>query len=78
MQNVEDMLASLLGADKSVQDLKRMLIERTEGNPLFLEESIRTLAETRMLIGERGAYRHRRESTRREPHSRTHRRVGKA
>ena len=27
--------------------LKRLLIERTEGNPLFLEESVRTLVETR-------------------------------
>jgi predicted ATPase len=33
-----------------------MLIERTEGNPLFLEESVRTLAETKALVGERGAY----------------------
>jgi predicted ATPase len=29
----------------------------TEGNPLFLEESVRTLVETKALIGERGAYR---------------------
>ena len=34
----------------------QMLIERTEGNPFFLEESVQTLVETRMLIGERGAY----------------------
>jgi predicted ATPase len=33
------------------------LIERTEGNPLFLEESVRTLVETRALLGERGSYR---------------------
>jgi predicted ATPase len=30
---------------------------RTEGNPFFLEESVRTLIETRALAGERGAYR---------------------
>ena len=30
---------------------------RTEGNPFFLEESVRTLAETGILVGERGAYR---------------------
>ena len=34
-----------------------MLIERTEGNPFFLEESVRTLVETQVLVGERGAYR---------------------
>jgi predicted ATPase len=33
------------------------LIERTEGNPLFLEESVRTFVETRALLGERGSYR---------------------
>jgi hypothetical protein len=33
------------------------LIARTGGNPFFLEESVRTLVETQMLVGERGAYR---------------------
>ena len=30
--------------------------EETEGNPFFLEESVRTLVETGALTGERGAY----------------------
>ena len=33
------------------------MIERTEGNPFFLEESVRSLVETGSLAGERGAYR---------------------
>ena len=33
------------------------MVERTEGNPFFLEETIRTLVETKVLIGARGAYR---------------------
>ncbi len=33
------------------------MIERTEGNPFFLEESVRTLVETKVLAGERGAHR---------------------
>ena len=33
------------------------MIERTQGNPFFLEESIRTLVETQVLVGEPGAYR---------------------
>jgi hypothetical protein len=37
--------------------LKPLLIERTGGNPFFLEESVRTLVETRMLVGTSGAYR---------------------
>ena len=36
---------------------RQLLIARTEGNPFFLEESVRTLVETRVLVGERGAYR---------------------
>ncbi len=32
-------------------------VERTEGNPFFLEESVRTLVETGVLGGERGTYR---------------------
>jgi tetratricopeptide (TPR) repeat protein len=36
--------------------LKPLLIERTEGNPFFLEESVRTLVETGVLVGVPGAY----------------------
>jgi class 3 adenylate cyclase/tetratricopeptide (TPR) repeat protein len=52
-----ELLGALLGEDPTVQPLKRLLIERTEGNPFFLEESVRTLVETKVLAGERGAYR---------------------
>ena len=37
--------------------LKRALDRADRGNPFFLEESVRTLVETRVLVGERGAYR---------------------
>ena len=52
-----ELLTALLGQDESLEPLKRMLIERTEGNPFFLEESVQTLAETEALSGDRGAYR---------------------
>ena len=52
-----ELLASLLGGDAALQPLARLLIERTDGNPFFLEESVRTLVETGVLVGERGAYR---------------------
>ena len=55
-ESAEDLLGSLLGSDAGLQPLKQLLIARTEGNPLFLEESVRTLVETRALVGERGAY----------------------
>ena len=53
----EELLHALLGHDASLHPLKQRLIERTEGNPFFLEESVWALAETKALVGERGAYR---------------------
>ena len=50
-------LYALLGDDPSLAPLKQLLIERTGGNPFFLEESVRTLVETGVLVGEPGAYR---------------------
>ncbi|MGH2669384.1 MAG: ATP-binding protein, partial [bacterium] len=56
-ESARELLDALLGSDPSVQRLKPLLIERTEGNPFFLEDSVRTLVETQELSGERGAYR---------------------
>jgi class 3 adenylate cyclase/tetratricopeptide (TPR) repeat protein len=56
-ERADELLDGVLGRDPSVQPLKPVLIARTEGNPLFLEESVRTLAETRALVGEPGRYR---------------------
>jgi tetratricopeptide (TPR) repeat protein len=53
----DELLRALLGRDPSTAALVPLLITRTEGNPLFLEESVRTLAETGALAGEPGAYR---------------------
>jgi len=50
-------LRALLGDDGSLAPLKERLIVQTEGNPFFLEESVRALVETGGLVGERGAYR---------------------
>jgi class 3 adenylate cyclase/predicted ATPase len=56
-ESADAFLQALLGDDPSLEPLKKLLIERTEGNPFFLEESVRTLVETQVLIGEPGAYR---------------------
>ncbi len=56
-EGAEALLHALLGDDATLRPLPPLLIERTEGNPFFLEESVRTLVETKVLIGERGAYR---------------------
>src|SRR5262249_37771311 len=50
-------LRALLGDDPSLTPLIPLLIQRTESNPFFLEESVRTLVETGVLVGEPGAYR---------------------
>jgi class 3 adenylate cyclase/tetratricopeptide (TPR) repeat protein len=56
-ESVEELLDTLLGPDPGLDALRQLLVERTEGNPFFLEESVRTLVETGALAGERGAYR---------------------
>ena len=52
----ERLLDALLGADPALAPLKGRLIERTEGNPFFLEESVHHLIETGTLTGAPGAY----------------------
>jgi class 3 adenylate cyclase len=52
-----DLVEALMGDDPGLTSLKQVLIERTAGNPLFLEESVRTLLETGMLTGKPGDYR---------------------
>jgi class 3 adenylate cyclase/tetratricopeptide (TPR) repeat protein len=56
-ESADALLTALLGEHQTLAPLKRALIERTQGNPFFLEESVRTLVETQVLVGERGAYR---------------------
>src|SRR5262249_9177208 len=48
------LVRALLGEDPALEPLTRLLVER--GNPFFIEESIRTLVETGVLIGEHGAH----------------------
>ena len=55
--SAEALLQSLLGDDAGLDPLKARLIEWTQGNPFFLEESVRTLVETQGLVGVPGAYR---------------------
>jgi class 3 adenylate cyclase/tetratricopeptide (TPR) repeat protein len=54
-ESAGELFTALLGEDRALEPLKRMLVERTEGNPFFLEESVQTLIETKVLIGSRGA-----------------------
>jgi AAA ATPase domain len=55
-ESADELLQTVLGTNPGLQPLKQLLIARTEGNPFFIEESIRTLVETKVLTGEQGAY----------------------
>jgi adenylate cyclase len=52
-----ELLHDLAGEDPSLDGLADLIHERTAGNPFFIEEIIRGLAEAGNLEGERGAYR---------------------
>jgi class 3 adenylate cyclase/tetratricopeptide (TPR) repeat protein len=56
-ESASELLTVLLGPDATLAPLKGLLATKTGGNPLFLEESVRALVETKTLLGERGAYR---------------------
>jgi predicted ATPase len=49
-QSADDMLDALLGSDASLQSLKRLVIEKTQGNPFFMEEIVRTLVAQGVLV----------------------------
>jgi tetratricopeptide (TPR) repeat protein len=54
-ESAGELLSALLGDDAGLDPLKQLLVRR--GNPAFLEETIRTLVETKALVGDRGQYR---------------------
>jgi len=56
-ESAEALLDALVGTDGKLFQLKRLVIDKTDGNPFFIEECVRSLAETGILAGERGAYR---------------------
>jgi len=56
-ESVAKLLQAVLGSDPSLHEFRSILIERTEGNPFFIEEIVRALAETHVIVGERGRYR---------------------
>jgi class 3 adenylate cyclase/tetratricopeptide (TPR) repeat protein len=46
----EEMLSALLGNGADLFALKRLIIERTEGNPFFMEETVQALFEEGALV----------------------------
>jgi len=56
-ETASEFLESLLGDDAALGSVKQLLIERTDGNPFFLEECVRALVESEVFTGSRGRYR---------------------
>ncbi|HWC48616.1 MAG TPA: adenylate/guanylate cyclase domain-containing protein [Solirubrobacterales bacterium] len=56
-EDTRELLGDLAGEDHSLDGLDEPIHERTGGNPFFIEEIVRELAESGYLEGERGAYR---------------------
>lgn len=57
IENARELLDALLGSDAELGTLKGTLVKATQGNPLFLEEYVRSLIEQGMLIGTAGRWR---------------------
>jgi class 3 adenylate cyclase len=49
-ENAEEMLTSLLGDGSELGALKRLIIERTEGTPFFMEETVQVLIDDGLLV----------------------------
>ena len=49
-QSADEMLDALIGADASLESLKQLIVEKTEGNPFFMEEIVRALVEQGVLV----------------------------
>jgi class 3 adenylate cyclase/tetratricopeptide (TPR) repeat protein len=56
-ESADELLETLLGSSAELGPVKRALIDVTEGNPLFLEESVRSLIESGVLAGSPGQWR---------------------
>src|SRR5208282_1297658 len=49
-ESADEMLSALLGEGAEVRPLKRLIIERTEGNPFFMEETVQVLLDEGALV----------------------------
>jgi predicted ATPase len=49
-ESADEMLAALLGEGVELAPVKRLVIERTEGNPFFMEEMVQALFEQGVLV----------------------------
>ena len=50
IESAQEMLSSMLGDGKDLVALKSLIIERTEGNPFFMEETVEVLLDDGALV----------------------------
>jgi class 3 adenylate cyclase/tetratricopeptide (TPR) repeat protein len=56
-EGANELIESLSGNCADLAPLKELLLKRTEGNPFFIEEIVRSLTESGVLVGAKGDYR---------------------
>ena len=56
-EGADEMLTALVGDDGEVRPLKRLIIERTQGNPFFMEETVQVLLDEGALVRDGAAMR---------------------
>jgi tetratricopeptide (TPR) repeat protein len=49
-ESAEEMLSAMLGDGQDLDPLKRVIVEKTEGNPLFMEEIVQSMFEDGALV----------------------------
>jgi class 3 adenylate cyclase/tetratricopeptide (TPR) repeat protein len=49
-ERAEEMLSAMLGDGQDLDPLKRVIVEKTEGNPLFMEEIVQSMFEDGALV----------------------------
>ncbi len=54
-ESADEMLLALLGDGRDLEPLKRVIIEKTEGNPFFMEETVQVLLDEGALVRDGGA-----------------------
>ncbi|WP_321963191.1 AAA family ATPase [Paraburkholderia sp. J7] len=55
--DAQGLISALVGDDRTLAGVKQHVLDKTEGNPFFIEEVVQTLAEEHVLVGEPGHYR---------------------
>lgn len=56
IEDAEALVRALVGEHPSVSTLRRLLVERTDGTPLLIEETVLALEEAGRIAGRTGAY----------------------